>query len=244
MTAWRFVIVCASRRVSSPLEASPHDRRCRSARQRPVGQDGRRRRRRTGRRRPAAPAASPNRSSKLDAVEHGRRRPGSSNERRLFTGAAPGDVVVFARRAPDDVVDLTAGAPDDVVGFHRCRPCPRRCCRARLRRRSVPQTMLSQSAPPHAVPHTMLSHSPSPQAVPHTMLSHFVAVGRAPHDVVALAVEGAPHDVVGVQLATCPRRCCRTRSVPQRRAPHDVVAFGVCARRPTPCSAPRRCPPA
>ena len=105
----------------------------------------------------------------------------------VVVGRAPDDVVDRRRRAPDDVVVGGSRAPHDVVVVGR-----------------VPQTMLSQSAPPQSVPHTMLS---SPSSVPHTMLS-------------------SPR-------TSCPRRCCRRRTCPRRccRRSHRRCPTRCCRRR-------------
>ena len=134
-----------------------------------------------------------------------------------------------ARRAPHDVVVLAGlGAPDDVVES----PC----------RRSVPHTMLSQSAPPHRCPRrccrTRRSRRPCPRrccrprrlSVPQTMLSP--SASTVPQTMLsAVHVRGAPHDVVALGGAAV-------------RAPHDVVAFASVLDAPDHVRAPRRCRPA
>ena len=86
---------------------------------------------------------------------------------------------------------------------------------------NVPQTMLSQSAPPQSVPQTMLSECGPPHDV-------VTVLERAPDDVVGQVRERAPDDVVDRVEDRAPDDVV----VVLQRAPDDVVAVAVAGRAP------------
>ena len=220
MTAWRFVIVCVSRRAASPLEAPS------SRPSMPVG----------GRARPAdrdvagggGGATGGSRAADRRA-EQRRRRPAPSNtdgtsgssKSGVGSPAQPQVTLSASLDVPQTMLSTSPLVPHTMLSQSswRALPCPTRCCRTRC----------------------FGSHSGAPDDV-------VALAGRGRTDACPTrCCRSRPRRTpcptrccrTRRRRRPCPRRCCRTpaRARSSARAPDDVVALVLGRSRPC----PRRC---